>query len=278
MILPTVYSILRFPRISNQIGLPINLDRTRKTRPSGNLAKEVKSEGSRPPGWRPQVRKCLERHAIALYICLLTCSIILNSLTASALDLPLGEATVSVRVESKPQLTSAKGIVFSSRSSFEVPEAAVTKIGDKLYEITFSVPRSKVQADSVASAIATNEEGGTVFAGVTPAITSEARDLLASVPECPGQDSSRTIATTSPGTLKQLVDVRAERMDIVRIKLKRAMDGNVLAKLAKFEEAFGLTRAVELSPDLPPAELFDRLSNIQHALRKYQTHQPKHLR
>jgi hypothetical protein len=145
-----------------------------------------------------------------------------------------------------------------------------------LYEITFSVPRSKVQPDSVASAIATDDQGATVFASVTPAITSEARDLLASVPECPGQDSSRAISTTSPGTLKQLVDVRAERMDIVRIKLKRAMDGNVLAKLSKFEEAFGLTRSDALSPDLPPAELFDRLSSIQHALRKYQAHQPKH--
>jgi hypothetical protein len=173
---------------------------------------------------------------------------------------------------------SAKGIVFSSRSSFEVADTNVTKIGDKLYEISFAVPRSKIQPDSVASAIGTDENGGTVFAGVTPALSSEALDLLSSIPECPGQDSSRAISTTSPGTLKQLVDVRAERMEIVRIKLRRAMDGNALAKLAKFEEAFGLHRSEELSPDLAPAELFDRLSRIQHALRKYQLHQPKRSR
>ena len=54
------------------------------------------------------------------------------------------------------------------------------------------------------------------------------------------------------------------------------MDGSVLAKLSKFEEAFGLTRTDPLSPDLPPAELIDRLSRIQHALRKYQAQRPRH--
>ena len=36
-----------------------------KLRPPGNLCKEVESEGSRSPGWRPQARKCLERRVIA---------------------------------------------------------------------------------------------------------------------------------------------------------------------------------------------------------------------
>jgi hypothetical protein len=197
---------------------------------------------------------------------------------AYSLDLPGSNVSIAVRVESKPALVRARGIVFSSRSSLEIPDTEITKIGDKLYEITFSVPHSKVESDSVASAIATDENGANVFAAVTPAFDSAAKDLIASVPECPAEDSSRAVNTTSPGTIKQLVDVRAERMEIVRLKIKRAMDGNVLEKLAKFEEAFGLTRASELSPDLPPAELFDRLSRIQHALRKYQAYKPQHSR
>jgi hypothetical protein len=179
---------------------------------------------------------------------------------------------VVVRAESKPAIVKASGIVFSSRSSFNIDEAAVTKIGDKLYEISFSVPRSKIQPDSVASAMATDENGAAVFGNVTPALSSETRDMLASVPECPGEDSSKVTTISTPGALKQLVDVRAERLDIVRLKLKRAMDGNVLAKLGKFEEAFGLKRASDLSPDLPAAELIDRLSGIEHALKKYQSY------
>jgi hypothetical protein len=64
-------------------------------------------------------------------------------------------------------------------------------------------------------------------------------------------------------------------MEIVRLKLRRAMEGNVLAKLIKFEEAFGLTRPDSLSADLPPAELYERLSRIQHALRRYQSYKTR---
>lgn len=195
---------------------------------------------------------------------------------AGAIDIPGTSAPVIVRVESKPTLVRATGIVFSSRTSFEVSETTITKVGDKLYEVRFSVPRSKLQPDSVASAIGIDENGGNVYASVTPALTAEAQDLLMSVPECPGEDSSHAVTTTTPGTLKQLVDVRAERMEIVRLKIRRAMDGNAHAKLIKFEEAFGLTRTDPLSPDLPPAELIDRLSRIQHALRKYQAQRPRH--
>lgn len=202
--------------------------------------------------------------------------VLIQAAETFAIDIPSSAAPVTVRVESKPNLVRATGIVFSSRTSFQVAETAITKIGDKLYEVRFAVPRSKLQPDSVASAIAVDENGANVFAGVTPAITAEAQDLLMSVPECPGEDSSRAVTTTTPGTLKQLVDVRAERMEIVRLKIRRAMDGNVLAKLTKFEEAFGLTRAEALNPDLPPAELIDRLSRIQHALRKYQAQRPRH--
>ena len=208
-------------------------------------------------------------------MCILLLALIQTNV-ASAIDIPGTSAPVTVRVESKPTLVRATGIVFSSRASFEVPETTITKVGDKLYEVRFSVPRSKLQPDSVASAIAIDENGGNVYASVTPALTAEAQDLLMSVPECPGEDSSHAVTTTTPGTLKQLVDVRAERMDIVRFKIRRTMDGSVLAKLSKFEEAFGLTRTDPLSPDLPPAELIDRLSRIQHALRKYQAQRPRH--
>ena len=193
---------------------------------------------------------------------------------AHAVDLFGESVKVVVRAESKPPIVKASGIVFSAKSSFNVDETTVTKIGDKLYEISFSVPRSKIQPDSVASAMATDENGASVFGNVTPTLTSESRDLLASVPECPGEDSSKVTTVSTPGALKQLVDVRAERLDIVRLKLKRAMDGNVLAKLIKFEEAFGLKRSSDLSPDLPAAELIDRLSAIEHALRKYQSYKP----
>jgi len=176
---------------------------------------------------------------------------------------------IRVRVEAKPAPVKATGIVFSSSASKEFPDATVTKIGDNLFEVTFSVPRLALREDSVASAIAFDENGQPSFANVTPALISETRDLVASIPECPGEDGAQYAKVTTPGTIQQLIDVRTERMKIVRLKLARIMDESFLQKLQKFEEAFGLKYSSALSPELPPQELIDRLSRIDQATRKY---------
>lgn len=195
--------------------------------------------------------------------------------TARALN-PLGAPVIiRVRLEAKPEPIRAVGILFSPASSQQFEQTSISKIGDKLYEISFSVPASSLREDAVASALGFDETGKISFANVTPANSTEGTELLASIPECPGEDGSRVAGMTSPGTLQQLVDVRTERMNIVRVKISRLMDQTFLPKLQKFEEAFGLTYATPLSPDLPPAELIERLSRIHNAVRKYQRHQPK---
>jgi hypothetical protein len=192
-----------------------------------------------------------------------------------ALDSSDSNTTVRVRLEAKPEPVRAVGIVFSATSSMQFSETTINKIGDKLYEISFAVPRSVVKEESVATALGFDQTGLTSFANVIPVLSSDGRDLLASIPECPGEDGSRVATVASPGTLQQLIDVRNERMNIVRFKLARLMDSDFLLKLQKFEEAFGFKHASPLSPELPPAELIDRLSRIQHAVRKYQMYKPK---
>lgn len=182
---------------------------------------------------------------------------------------------VTVRVEAKPDPTRAVGLVFSSTNSTEIPDATITKIGDKLFEIQFAVDRASLRADSVASAIAYDPAGTAFYANVTPALLSETRTLLESIPDCPAQDTTQIAQLTSPGTLQQLVDVRAERAELVRLRIARVMDAKFLAKLQKFEEVLGLSRATELSAQLPAAELIDRLSRIDHAFKKYQSQKPK---
>jgi hypothetical protein len=197
-----------------------------------------------------------------------------SSEPALAIDTSTG-IPVKVRLEAKPEPSRAVGVVFSSGSSRQFTDTSIAKIGDKLYEITFSVPRSTLTNDSVATAFGFDSAGTVSFANVVPAFASESQDLLASIPECPSEDSSHVSALTSPGTLQQLVDVRIERMNIVRFKIARLMDQDFLVKLQKFEEAFGLKFATPLSPELPPAELIDRLSRISHAVRKYQLYKPR---
>jgi hypothetical protein len=186
-----------------------------------------------------------------------------------------GTVQIVVRLEAKPEPKKAVGLIFSASSSRQIEETSITKVGDKLYEISFVAPRTSLQSDSVASAIAYDETGTVSFANVTPALAPETREILASIPECPGEDGSRLTSVASPGTLQQLIDVRIERMNIVRLKISRIMDEAFVAKLQKFEEAFGLSHPSELSADLPADELIERLSRINHAVKKYQMYKQK---
>jgi len=209
---------------------------------------------------------------IALHLLIATVTFFVTS-TAFAIDLSQG-IPVKVRLEAKPEPTRAVGIVFSSGKSRQFTGTTISKIGDKLYEITFAVPRSNLTDDSVATAIGFDEAGTVSFANVVPALPSESQEILSSIPECPGEDGAHAAALTSPATLQQLIDVRLERMNIVRFKIARVMDQDFLAKLQKFEEAFGLKYSTALSPELPAAELIDRLSRISHAVKKYQLYKP----
>jgi hypothetical protein len=182
---------------------------------------------------------------------------------------------IVVRLEAKPEPKKAIGIIFSSSSSRQIEETSITKVGDKLYEVSFVAPRAALQSDSVASAIAYDENGTVSFATVTPALAPETREILGSIPECPGEDGSRLTSIASPGTLQQLIDVRTERMNIVRLKISRIMDASFVAKLNKFEEAFGLSHPNALSADLPADELIERLSRVNQAVKKYQMYKQK---
>jgi hypothetical protein len=195
----------------------------------------------------------------------------LNSIPlCHALDLPGNSIPVSVWVEAKPEPVRAKGLVFSSTKSLEVPDASVKKIGDKLYEVSFSVSRGSLQDDSVATAVVYDADGKASYANVTPALLSETRNILGSIKECPAEDTTSVALLNSPGTLQQLVDVRTERMQLIRLRISKVLDKNFLAKLKKFEQVLGLSRVDDLSAELPASELIDRLSRIDHAIKKFQ--------
>ena len=187
-----------------------------------------------------------------------------------AIDLPGNSIPVTVWVEAKPEPVRAKGLVFSSTDSREVADATLKKIGDKLYEVSFSISRGALQEDSVATAVVYDADGKASYANVTPALLSETRSILGSIKECPPEDTASVALLNSPGTLQQLVDVRTERMQLIRLRISKLLDKNFLAKLKKFEQVLGLSRADELSANLPASELIDRLSRIDHAIKKFQ--------
>lgn len=202
---------------------------------------------------------------------LATLSVLNANELCHAIDLQGNAIPVSVWVEAKPEPVRAKGLVFSSTQSQEVADATLKKIGDKLYEVSFSISRGQLQEDSVATAVVYDADGKASYANVTPALLSETRNVLSAIKDCPAEDTSSVALLNSPGTLQQLVDVRTERMQLIRLRIARVLDKNFLAKLKKFEQVLGLERVDQLSADLPAAELIDRLSRIDHAIKKFQS-------
>ena len=186
--------------------------------------------------------------------------------------LPITEPlTVNVRVEAKPEPKKAIGMVLSAGRTVEIPETTIKKVGEKLYLISFVVDRNIVRKDSVATAMAFDENGTVTFANVSPELISESSTRVSHIPECPPEDPSGVVKLDQQGPLQQLVDVRTERAEIARLKISKILDDQFLAKLQRFEDAFGLKEPEELSANLPPEVLVDRLSRITHAVQKYRT-------
>jgi hypothetical protein len=181
--------------------------------------------------------------------------------------LPMTEPlTVTVRVEAKPEPKKAIGLVLSTGRTMEIPDTTIQKIGEKLYLISFVVDRNIVRKDTVATAMAFDENGTVSFANVSPELLSESKTLISRIPECPPEDPSSIVKLDQQGPLQQLVDVRSERAEIARLKISRMLDEQFLAKLQRFEDAFGLQKSEELSADLPPDFLWGERHGL-HVVR-----------
>lgn len=202
-------------------------------------------------------------------VALLSISSICCAVNAQAQNAGRAPLLIKVKVEAKPEPLKAVGLVFSATDSQQVLDTKIEKVGDTLYNISFSVDPASLSDDSVATAMAFNTAGDIIFANVTPALLSNAQSPLASIPDCPVEDPTFAAQLNQQGPLQQLVDIRTERTELVRIKISRILTPELLQSLSKFEEAFGLSRTEALSSTLPAAELVDRLSRLELALKKY---------
>ena len=198
---------------------------------------------------------------------IIACSAAINAVAQDNANL----AKVYARLEAKNEPKKAIGMLLSANGTIQVPETAISKVGDKLYDVTFSVDKSSLTSDTVATAIAYGESGDVYFANVTPPVLSDTQAALASIPECPAEDPTQVAMLNQLGPLQQLVDVRSERAKFARLRLERGFSNELRARLKKAEQVFGLTGTQEISADLPATELVDRLSRINFALKNYRT-------
>ncbi len=198
-------------------------------------------------------------------------SVLLVGLSTAFAAPQSGAVVVKVKVEAKPEPSKAIGIVLSAGETLQINDTTIEKVGDKLYDISFKVDASALSEDSVATAMAFNSNGDVVFANVTPALLSSTAALVASIPNCPPEDPSLAIQFNHFGPLQQLVDVRIARSELLRSNITALLTPELTQRLTQLETALGLSRQEPLSSSLPPAELVDRLTRLDHALKKYKS-------
>jgi hypothetical protein len=220
---------------------------------------------------RPFQSRCLIKSTVRGFIGVAAFSCILSlAPTSSAAQDENPTVTIKVRVEAKPQPTKAIGLLLSTTGASQIAETSLHKVGDKLYDVIFTVPRNSLQDDSVATAMAISAGGDITFANVTPALLSDAKTSVANIPECPSEDTTNLATINQLAPLKALVDIRVDRAELAQRKMQRSLTTETLEKLKRFERAFGLAQTEELSLSLSPQDLVDRLARINFALKEYQ--------
>jgi hypothetical protein len=200
-----------------------------------------------------------------------TLSALLISSSALASTETIQPVVVKLTVETKSPPKEVKGLILSTSGSSEISETQITKIGDKLFQVIFSIPSNQLHTDTVATAMITAEDGSIAFSNVSPALSADPSVSLAllDIKDCPAEQAKGVVNPSNIGALRQLVDIRTARADLAKMKLGRAFTDTFLAKLKKFEDAFGLTSDEPLSAELPAEVLVERLARLNYALSEY---------
>lgn len=109
------------------------------------------------------------------------------------------------------------------------------------------------------------KDENTLSAGVAFSDTAQqATSLLASAKsellQCEENIDQKTISQTQPALIQALVQVRAEKRELLKQKVSELLQGEFLQKLQQLEAGFGLNVGAPLSSSLSPYELSERIS------------------
>lgn len=200
-------------------------------------------------------------------------SILLLQLSAlfvlSAGDSLAQSRTLNVLVQTELKPLTAVGLIVQPGRTVQKPEVSKEEVRPGLWKISFKAQGSELAADSLASAMIIAEDGSIALGDMTPAAGRSVVDRFLSLPECSSPKISITRLQSQASVLESLVAVRGERRNVLQQGLRKELRGELLEKALRLEKGFGLTREIELNPELPPLELIDRLSRLNAAIKNH---------
>lgn len=175
------------------------------------------------------------------------------------------QQTLTFTVETAIEPITGVGLLMKQNGVVQKPGVQFSRVDKGVWKASFSAEAAELEQYAFASVMLLSSEGDIA--------SSSVRSLKAvtgpGIPKCPPHQAVVLTADTQIGVLQSLVSVREARRDNARARVNEMMKDDFLETLKKLEKGFGLSRASELNPSLPPVELVDRLSRILNAIRNY---------
>ena len=149
------------------------------------------------------------------------------------------------------------GLIFNQHGTSYCHETKVStdKLGQTI--VRFEAPE-EVSENTFASALLIKANGEVSFASVSPLVKPEID--YAKLPTC--QSEVPKNYSQQAAVLKQLVDVRRERVQSLKHELDGMLRGDFLGKIKKLEQEKGFVNKKPLSANLEPSELNIRLFKL----------------
>ncbi len=176
------------------------------------------------------------------------------------------DSMVQIVVAASFEPKEAVGLLLSSHGVAEKPALKLDKIRDGLFLVSFGYLKGEVRKDTFASAMVLSVLGETAFGDIRSLSGITKTDSFHSLPQCPPDKSLQSVDPARFGAYERLMSMRLERREIYRKEITEIMRGSFLENIRKLEKGFGLSRGRQLSAELTPVELIDRLSRLVPAI------------
>lgn len=180
------------------------------------------------------------------------------------------EQRITFEVKSSIEPSTAVGLIMNSDGIVQKPGAEITKESPGVLKVSFLIDSGDIKPNTFASAIVYSSEGDMALSSVR---ALQANAIL-EVPVCPPEPVVVQNVSNQIGLLQSLVSVRGARRENAKARVKELLSGDLLETIKKLEKGFGISFNSEISSDIHPLELIDRLTRVLHAIKNYRAGKP----
>jgi hypothetical protein len=175
------------------------------------------------------------------------------------------ELTFELTVPFSP--LSGLGVIMDVASTKTISNVSIKPVRDGVYQAKFTIPEDGVSKEALASVALFSSDGQMTFSTVQQIQST----LFQMPPVCSKKDPVQLNTQNQIGVLQSLVSIRSARRDTAKAKITQQLNSNYVQRLNKLERGFGLPLLPDLSAEMAPADLIERLSRILNAVRNYRS-------